>query len=517
MRTKNSIINLITALLGQFFGLAISFVARIVFIRLLGADYLGINSLFTNILTMLSLVELGVGAAMSYTLYAPLAEHNHAKIKSLMHFYRTAYRVIGAAILAIGILLTPVYPLFLNFTPDIPNLNLIYVLFVINTGISYFYSYKRTLIICDQKKYITTIYRYGCYFVLNIAQIVALLLTHNYLLFLIIQILFTLVENILVSQKADRLYPYLKSRDTMKLTRAELKPIKKNIRAMSLHKIGSIAVNSTDNILLSKIVGLVSVAKYSNYYLIISAIETITNQFFNATLASVGHLNASESKQKVESTFNTIFLLNYLIFSNCAILFFCLANNIVEKWVGADMVFESGIILTLTICLYLKGMRRSVLMFRDAMGLFWHDRYKAIVETVINLVASIILGMQMGTIGIFIGTIISTVMTSLWVEPYVLYKYGFNSKLRKYFFSFLKYTVYTIFSGVICYCISLNFLNNLILRTIAVFILSVTLTTIPVISSPDAFKLREIVKDIFQKITRQIGRIQHPTLTKPPK
>ena len=506
MRTKNSIINLITALLGQFFGLAISFVARIVFIRLLGADYLGINSLFTNILTMLSLVELGVGAAMSYALYTPLAEHNHAKIKSLMHFYKVAYRVIGIAILAIGILLTPIYPLFLNSVPDIPNLNLIYILFVINTGISYFYSYKRTLIICDQKKYVTIIYRYSCYFILNIAQIVALFLTHNYLLFLVLQILSTLVENILVSQKADKLYPYLKSKNTIKLTRKELKPIKKNIYAMSLHKIGSIAVNSTDNILLSKVVGLVSVAKYSNYYLIISAIETITNQFFNAVLASVGHLNASESKQKVESTFNTIFLLNYLIFSNCAILFFCLVNSIVKSWVGVDMLFESGIILVLAICLYLKGMRRSVLMFRDAMGLFWHDRYKAIVETVINLIVSIILGIQMGTIGIFIGTIISTITTSLWVEPYVLYKYGFNSKLRKYFLKFLKYTVFTIFSGIICYYISLSFLNNFISQAIVVSILSTTLTTIPVISNPDAFRLREIIKDIFQKITKQIRR-----------
>ena len=162
-RTKNSIINLITAFIGQIFGVAISFLTRMIFVKYLSSEYLGINGLFTNILTMISLAELGVGSAMVYSLYKPIAEENTEKIKSLMNLYKKAYRIIGIVILTLGIGFTPFYRYLISEVPNIPNLDIIYILFVINTGISYFYSYKRSLIICDQKKYIATIYRYGYY------------------------------------------------------------------------------------------------------------------------------------------------------------------------------------------------------------------------------------------------------------------------------------------------------------------------------------------------------------------
>ena len=458
-RTKNSIINLITAFIGQIFGVIISFIVRMIFVNYLSSEYLGINGLFTNILTMLSLVELGVGSAMTYSLYKPIAEHDIEKIKSLMSLYKKAYRIIGIIVLVIGIGFTPFYKYLINEVPNIPNLDIIYILFVINTAVSYFYSYKKSLIICDQKKYITTFYKYGFYFLYNMIQIIVLLTTQNYILYLMCQVISTILENIAISRKADKMYPYLKEKNVNKLLKDELSQIKKNVFAMMFHKIGGMVVNSTDNIILSKFVGLTAVGLYSNYYMIINGIELITNQIFDAIVASVGNLGASEGKEKIKSIFNKVFFMNFWIFSFCAICLLVIFNDFIQIWLGAEYIFNFDIVISIVIAFYIKGMRRAVLTFRDATGNFYHDRYKPIFEAVINLVVSIILAKKMGVAGVFLGTIISTVTTSLWVEPYVLYKYGFDEKVYKHLIMLIKYTIVGVVACILTYYIC-SFINN---------------------------------------------------------
>ena len=446
-RTKRSIVNLITAFIGHIFGIIISFIVRMIFVNCLSSEYLGINGLFTNILTMLSLVELGVGSAMTYSLYKPIAEENIEKIKSLMHIYKIAYRIIGIIVLAIGIGFTPFYRCLINEIPNIPNLDLIYILFVVNTGVSYFYSYKRSLIICDQKKYITTLYKYGFYFLYNLAQIIVLLTTKNYILYLICQVISTIVENIAISKKADKMYPYLKEKNIEKLQKSEYKKIKKNVFAMMFHKIGGMVVNSTDNIILSKFVGITTVGIYSNYYMIINGLELIINQIFDAVIASVGNLGASENEKKIKSVFDKAFFMNFWIFSFCTICLLILFNDFIQLWLGQEYLFEFNVVIILVIAFYIKGMRRAVLTFRDATGNFYYDRYKPIFEAIINLIVSIILARKIGVAGVFLGTIISTVTTSLWVEPYVLYKYVFKEKVYKHL---IKLAIYTCIGIVAC-------------------------------------------------------------------
>ena len=280
MRTKNSIINLVVALIGQLTGIIISFFARLIFIRLLGSEYLGLNGLFTNILTILSLAELGIGSAIIFSLYKPLAQNNKSVIKSLMNLYKVTYRIIGITIIILGFIFLPFYKYLINDIPQIPYLDLIFLMFVLNTAVSYFFSYKKSLIICDQKRYITIIYKYFYYFLLNFIQIIILLLTKNYLLYLVIQIFFTIIENISLSHKANKLYPYLKEKNIEPLNKDIKKEIKRNISAMMRHKLGGMVVNSTDNILISKFIGLTAVGIYSNYYLIINAFQLIFNKFF---------------------------------------------------------------------------------------------------------------------------------------------------------------------------------------------------------------------------------------------
>lgn len=451
-RTESSIKNLVTAMVGQFFGIAVSFFARIVFLRYLNEEYLGLNGLFTNILTIFSLVELGVGPAMNFSLYKPLAEHDIERVKSLMALYRKAYILIGCAIAVIGLLFTPFYTLLMDEVPDIPRLTLIYWLFTANTVISYFYSYKRALIICDERRYIATVYRYGFYFALNVAQIVVLVLTHDYILFLILQVLFTFAENVGVSRKADRLYPYLRDKGTEPLPRESIAGIKKNIGAMIFHKIGGMVVMSTDNLILSRFVGLVAVGLYSNYYLITDALNKVITQVFNSVTASVGNLNASETAEdrtKLERTFERLFFMNFWIYGFCACCLWVLFNPFISLWLGDALLFDAFTVLVIVVNFYLTGMRKAAMTFREATGAFYYDRYKPLVESAINIVASILLVKYLGTAGVFLGTIISTVTTCIWIEPYVLYKHVFRKSAAGYAVCFLAYTLVSIFACVV--------------------------------------------------------------------
>lgn len=500
MRTKSSIKNLVFALLGQAFGLIISFISRIIFVKVLTDEYLGLNSLFTNILTMLSLVELGIGSAIVYSLYKPLALKDKEKIKSLMQLYKNAYRIIGIIIFILGFLFLPFYRYLINEIPDISNLDFIYCLFVMNTSISYFYSYKRSLIISDQKRYIATIYRYLFYFLLNVAQIFILLLTKNYILFLILQVIFTWLENVFISLKANKMYPYLLEKDTQKLDKEEYQKIKQNIKAMLFHKIGGVAVNSTDNILIAKFVNLVSVGLYSNYYLIINALEIIIIQFFNAIVASIGNLGATKKSREVKETFDITLFLNFIIFGISSICLLILFNPFIELWLGNKYLFDFKIVLTIVICFYLKGIRKTCLTYKDALGFFKEDQYKPIIESIINLVVSLILVKYIGLIGIFIGTIISTLTTSLWVEPYVLYKCYFKTSVKEYMIRTTSYFIVTLIgyfiSIMLCDLIHINPIINLILKAIICIILPTIIYIICFRKTNEFKKIKSILENL---------------------
>lgn len=454
-RTQASLKNLTAAFIGQGLGILISFIARRVFISCLDEQYLGINGLFSNILSVLSLAELGVGTAMTFALYKPLAEGDIPVIKSLMRFYKRAYNGIGTAVLALAVLFVPIYPLFMDEVPDIPHLTAIYLLYAANTGISYFFTYKRTLIICDQKRYVATYYRYGFYCAMNIAQIIVLYATRNFLLFTAVQLMFTVLENIAVSAAADRMYPYLKEKNILPLPSELLGDIKKNIRAMLMHRIGGVVVLSTDNILISKLVGLAAAGIYSNYYLITSALEKVIAQVFVSISAGVGSLNAeNEDKTKLSESFYRVFFMNFWIMGFCFVCLVCLFNPFIRIWLKTEeLVFGMDTVVLIAAVFFLTGIRKTCLTYREAAGAFYYDRYKPIVEAAVNLAASILLARVMGVSGIFMGTVISTVTVCIWVEPYVMFKYVFKASPKKYFGRLLLYTAVTAVTCAATYCL----------------------------------------------------------------
>lgn len=513
-RTQSSIKNLITALIGQMAGIIISILARIVFLHYLNEEYLGLNGLFTNILTIFSLVELGIGPAMNFSLYKPLAEKNTEQIKSLMRLYKRAYIGIGFAIAVISVIFIPFYTVFMDEVPDIPNLTLIYVLFAGNSVISYFFSYKRALIICDEKRYIATIFRYSFFFALNVIQIIILITTHNYILFLTAQLLCTFLENVAVSYKADKLYPFLKEKNVNPLSKETSTEIKKNVFAMIFHKIGGIVVFSTDNIILSKVVGLTAVGLYSNYYLITDALNKIINQVFSSIVASVGNLNAIECEkntERLEAVFNRVFFLNFWIFgfsSSCLITLF---NPFISLWVGSEYTFDIITVTVISINFFLTGIRKSALTFREATGVFYYDRYKPLFECVINIIASVILAEYIGTTGVFLGTIISTISAPLWVEPYVLYKHIFHKSMKFYMLKLLLYTTVTTIASAATFMISQfvsmeNQLAGFILKFLISLIIPNLIFILIFFKSKDFKYFVELISKIFNKIKTTIRK-----------
>lgn len=446
MRTKKSARNLAFALGGQFLSVAAGLVLRTFFIKCLAEDYLGISGLFTNILSMLSLVELGVGSAMTYSLYKPLATHDQEKVKSLMQLYKRAYTAVGALVIFMGLCLLPFYRQLIENPPQIPELDIIFLLYVVNTGGSYFFSYKKALIVSDQNRYIETIVYTLFDLLLNAAQIVILVTTHNYLLYFGIQVLFTFARNFAVAKKADRMYPYLRDKNIRRLTAEDMAPIKRNVGAMMLHKIGAVVVKSTDNVIISKFVGLSSVGLYSNYFLITNGLNKFAGQVFSSVVASVGNAAAMAGPKKLNDIFEKIFFIDFWIYGFCAICLYNLFNPFILLWVGRKFLFPMGVVVTIVVNFYLNGMSKTAVTFRDATGNYYADRFKPVLEAIVNLVVSLWLVKKLGVAGVFLGTIISTLTTGFWIEPVVIYRRSLEKSVWTYFGRYFLYTACTLFA-----------------------------------------------------------------------
>ncbi len=478
-RTDNSIRNLVFAMIGQALGILISLVSRLVFVKILSPEYLGLSGLFTNILTILSLTELGFVTAMSYQLYKPISENDNEKIKSLMYFYKKVYITIALIIAMLGLIALPFYKLLMNEVPNISNLNLIYILFVLNTSVSYLFSHKRLLIIGDQQRYIATIYRYSFFFVLNVAQIVILLLTKNYILFLVVQIIMTLTENILLNRRADKMYPFLKDKHVEKISRKDYKQIICNVKAMFYHKFGGVVLNSTDNIVISKVLGLVQVGLYSNYILIITALKNIVTQIFSSIIASIGNLQVDGNREKMTEVFKKTFFADYMIHIISTICLICLFNPFISLWLGKKYLLNTLSIYAIAINYYLFGMRRTCMSFREATGNYSKDKYSPVIEAVINIFTSILLAKHLGIAGVVLGTIISCLLTNFWWEPYVITKKSLTINLKDYFAMYLRYTVVGFLIALVTIYINefIPYTNllYLVLKFLSVIIISIGL------------------------------------------
>ena len=427
-----------------------NFLVRKVFVVTLGENYLGLSGLFTDILSMLSLAELGFGTSVVYSLYKPLAEGDAEKIKSLMRVFRLAYRCVGIFVLVAGTALTPFLEIFVSEMPaEIPltEIRWIYVLNVVNSGASYFFIYRASLLFADQKKYVETIITTVAKLAAAALQIGILLLTKNYFLYLGIMIVATFGQNFMVSLQTDRMYPFLKDKTVKKLDSEDKHVLKRNVGANVFHKIGYVAVFSTDSILMAKFVSVAIVGVYSNYMLVRKALQNVIELFFVSISASMGNVNACETQEKKYEAYSHIYFFAAWLFGFVCICLMILYNPFIELWLGKDYLLSDVTVFVIVLNFYMYCMRIPVNNTKEAMGLFWNDRYKPIAEVLINLGASILLGRTMGILGVLLGTLISTATVPFWVEPYVLYRHGLKKKVRQYYLYYFGYLAVTVLAG----------------------------------------------------------------------
>lgn len=319
-RTEYSILNILTGVGGYFLNTVLGFVCRMVFVRCLAAEYLGVNGLFVNVLSMLSLAELGIGSAIVYALYKPLAENDEEKIASLVQLYGKAYRIIGGLIMVAGLALMPFLDLIIQEQPNISeSIYLLYVINLFNTASSYFFSYRSSLLIAAQRNYIVGGINYAITILQSILQMVFLLLFRNYLGYLLIQTAGTFLYNVLVSWVATKHFPFIRKKNIKPLPKEEQRTLFSNVRDLMIYKVSGLLVNSTDNILITFFSGLATTGIASNYTLLVNTLNSLLGQVFNGLTASIGNHNASESVEKRYEMFRFLNMMNFWIFGWAAL------------------------------------------------------------------------------------------------------------------------------------------------------------------------------------------------------
>ena len=432
-RSANSLQNVSTGLINKLLMMFLAFGTRTLFIRLLGAEYTGISSLYTNILSVLSLAEMGMGNVLMFYLYRALKEKDEKRIIDLVNEFKRIYSAIIIIVLSIGLLLIPFLKLIVHSPLDSKELIGYYVLYLLNSVASYFVVYRTTVLAADQKNYISNIVQTIATVAMYVFQIIYLLLYRNFWGYLLIQVLCTIGSNVALNIIAIKHYPFLKGRATVPqnnllLNRQELF---KNIKATFLFKISDTILDQTDSIIISIMFGTVVVGYYSNYYMLISYIVAIAGIIANGLVASFGNLNTEGDMNRSYEMFR-VALVAFSIFGTiCTTCYACIVQDFIPIWVGSQYVMPYGLVIAVLAVFYLRMATNTMWMYRSAMGIFQEVQYINIAAAGLNIVLSILLGTLMGVAGVIAATAVSRILTSFWYEGKVVFK-RFGKPLRIY-------------------------------------------------------------------------------------
>lgn len=458
-RSKKSARNIFTGFVSKMLLMAFAFATKTIFIRLLGAEYNGISGLYSNILSILSLSELGLGNVLNFSLYQALRNHDERKVRSIVQYFKKLYWAIAIGVLAIGLCLVPLLPAIVNSTLPQNEVVLYYLLYLLNSVASYFVVYKTTVISADQNAYISNICETVATFVMYVAQIAYLLLFRSFIGYLVIQVLCTIIKNMVMSCITDKKYPYL-SKGEVDKDAFDKKQLVSNIKATFLYKISAVILNNTDNILISVLVGTIAVGYYSNYYMVITYIASFVSIFITGITASLGNLNAQrDAKASYE-----MFKMLSLVFSFITTVVSCCLLNCYQAfipiWIGKEYVMPISWVLVIVINNYLNEVMSPVWMFRETMGLFKQVQFLMPITALLNLLFSVVLGIKFGVPGILIATALSKVVSQYWYEPRILFREQFKVSERSFFLSQLKQILVSIAAVLISYLLCVRLPQN---------------------------------------------------------
>ncbi len=451
-RARKSQRNFSASILSKFVTMFTSFASRTVFVKTLGAEYLGLGGLFGNIFSVISLCELGLGAAIAQSLYKPLAENDKDAVSAITAFYAKCTRTVACVSIFLSLLAYPFLGKLVKSTLDMGEIRAAFVMFSLHTFVSYLLLPKRTLVVCDQRMYVVSIIRcVFSVFALGV-QVSALVLSKSYLVYLAARIIVIALEDITVNAYADRAYPFLAL--VRRTDENYRRGIFQNTKALLWHKLGGTLSRSTDSLLLSYFVGLSGMGKYSNYALVIGTIGAFFDVAINAVSASVGNLGAGDRGKKSEWVMKKMYFLNFWMLTVGTSVVVSTLNPIIELWLGEDMLFTNAEMLVIVSSFYFSCIRDPVQIFVSTYGLFKESKHLPVFRALSNLVLSIAFVQKMGVAGVFLGTTLSTVLVPLCGEVIVLYKYGFSLDPKSFLKQMLGYIAVSFVCIPLCFLLT---------------------------------------------------------------
>ena len=429
-RFKSSTRNAMTAVITQIVMGVVSFVERMVFNQCFISDYLGFYSLFKNIISVLSVAELGLSVAISYALYEPFATDNHKEINAIISFYNKIYKTVGTLILIGGI----IFSFFLKYLvkTDVPltSVRIYFFIFLLSTVFEYYFFYKSILFSADQKNYVTTLITNLCWAIMYGIQIFVSIYTQNFFAYSICILLFTLIRCAIVNIIANREYSFIRNKPN-KLSKESQKKILFNVKGLIATRIGNVISDSTNGILISAMVGSSILGLYSNYQMITLGLLGFTNILPSAITASLGNVGATESNDNVAESYKYIDICFFILYGLISIVLVNIINPIIAIFFGADRCMPFSSALLICIYFYIRNIKHLFNTYKSSLGLYWYDRYRPLITGVSDFILSMILGQFMGFNGIILGTIIAYTFIDLWVEPLIIFHNGFHASSRK--------------------------------------------------------------------------------------
>ena len=457
-KTKNAARNLFFGSIQKILNMILPFISRTMILYILGAGYLGLNSLFTSILQVLNLAELGVGSAMIYSMYKPIAEDDHKKICALMRLYKIYYRIIGIFILCAGLLITPLIPFLIK--QDIPNNINIYILYLMNLGstaLSYWlFAYKNCLLYAHQRNDVIDKTSTIVICIQEVVQIGILIIFKNYYYYLIVVLVSQIAKNLINALIVSKMFPNYRDEGT--LPRHEIKSINRRVKDLFTAKLGGTVVSSADSIVISSFLGLNMLAMYNNYYFIMNSVSTFVFMVFTACSAGIGHSIVTSSLEKNYSDFKTLTFIMAWISGICICCFYSLYQPFMKIWVGENLMFNQNVVILFCVYFYLYIMSGIFSTYKDSAGMWHEDRFRPLIGALVNLALNIMFVSKFGVYAILLSTILSYLLVNIPWLIHNIFKFLFKKNSLQYILDLIKYTCFNFLVCIIT-SIACNFVT----------------------------------------------------------
>jgi O-antigen/teichoic acid export membrane protein len=452
-RTENATRNIIWGIIEKVMTLLLPFITRTVLIKMIGAQYLGLNTLFTSILHVLSISELGIGTAIVFSMYKPIAEKDNEKLCALINVYRKIYFAVGTVILVAGLAITPfIKKLIKSSYPDDINIYILFLIYLFNTVIGYYlYAYQSAIFTAYQRSDLISKRTALVSCISNVLQICVLFLFRNYYMYVIIIPLATIITNFMNAYLARKMFPNIVCKG--KITKEEKTGLKKRITGLLSYKIYGVIFDSVDVVVISAFIGLTELAIYNNYFYVQKSILGFMMIITSSITAGIGSKMITNSVEDNYKDFKNLVFAQGWICSWASVCMFCLYQHFMTWWVGEELTFPFSTMCLMTLYFFIPRLTNMSYTYREAAGLWWEDRFRPLISTVVNLGINLILVQIIGINGVVISTLVCSVFINIPWGTHILFKNYFKRSSAEYFRHIFFYFTVTIIVALITFFI----------------------------------------------------------------